>query len=204
MNPLAAEPVAEKEPSLTELVERAQRQDAEAWRQLVVRLERVVWKTVNIMTPDHHLRQDLFAATWLRLAENLGKIRDPERLPGWLAATATNEARSALRKQSRVILTGSDPNEAPHAASNQTTDRTVDEELLKHEFQLAMRAAFGKLDVLCQQLLTLLIVQDPPMSYAEAELHLGRPHGSLGPTRGRCLEKLKRSPDLARFPEFQI
>jgi DNA-directed RNA polymerase specialized sigma24 family protein len=59
----------------------------------VGRLERVVWKSVNMMTYDHEVRDDAFAATWLRLAERLESIREPEKLSGWLATTACNEVR---------------------------------------------------------------------------------------------------------------
>ena len=65
-----------------------------AWDALVVRLQRVVWKSVNMMTFDHEVREDAFAATWLRLAERLATIREPEKLPGWLTTTACNEVRS--------------------------------------------------------------------------------------------------------------
>src|SRR5262245_21702635 len=61
-----------------------------AWQALVRRLERVVWKAVNMMTTDDEVRKDAFAATWLRLVERLNTIREPEKLPGWLTTTATN------------------------------------------------------------------------------------------------------------------
>ena len=68
---------------------------------LVDRLQRVVWKSVNMMTYDHEVRDDAFAATWLRLAERLDTIREPEKLPGWLATTACNEVRQILRQRGR-------------------------------------------------------------------------------------------------------
>ena len=72
-----------------------------AWNALVARLERVVWKSVNMMTADREVRDDAFAATWLRLAERLDSIREPEKLPGWLTTTATNEVRQIVRQRHR-------------------------------------------------------------------------------------------------------
>ena len=87
------------EQSLTGLVAGAIDGHADAWAALVARLERVVWKSVNMMTFDHEARDDAFAATWLRLAERLDTIREPEKLPGWLATTACNEVRQILRQR---------------------------------------------------------------------------------------------------------
>ena len=75
--------------------------DAAAWEALVIRLQRVVWKAVNMMTSDRDIRDDAFAATWLRLAERLDTIREPEKLPGWLTTTATNEVRQIVRQRQR-------------------------------------------------------------------------------------------------------
>ena len=189
--------------SLTSLVARAQQRDAGAWRELVRRLERLVWKAVNLATGDDQLRQDAFAATWLRLAEHLADIRDPERLPGWLSTVATNEVRSAARKQMRI--TAADPDLLDelghHVDLRGHVASEPDAALLADELRSQVRRAFDRLDDTCRQVLTLLIVNDPPMSYAEAEAHLGRPHGSLGPTRMRCLEKLRRTPEIRRIEQ---
>jgi hypothetical protein len=88
--------------SFTELVERARHGDEHAWRALVGRLERVVWKAVNMSTDDQQVRVDAAAATWLRLAENLQGIRDPERLPGWMVTTARREVIAHFRRNRLV------------------------------------------------------------------------------------------------------
>lgn len=172
---------------------------ASAWNELVVRLERVVWKAVNMMTTDPDIRDDAFAATWLRLAERLDSIREPDKLPGWLTTTATNEVRQILRRRGRgeVSLTAS-----WHAGSDDgpgdLAERLVGDDgehvapVVRAESNTEVRRAFAQLDEACREVLTVLVLADPPVPYDEASAMLGRPIGSLGPTRGRCLEKMRK------------
>ena len=80
-------------------------------------------------------------------------------------------------------------------------DRAVDEDLLEAELNASLRAAFAEFAELapdCHKLLAMLIT-DPPPTYAEVSSALGMPVGSIGPTRSRCLNRLRRSPRLAAF-----
>jgi DNA-directed RNA polymerase specialized sigma24 family protein len=74
--------------------------------------------------------------------------------------------------------------------------KAIDEEVLVAERNAALRAAFAELSPRCYQLLSML-VGDPPPPYADISAVLGVPVGSIGPTRARCLERLRRSPHLA-------
>ena len=178
-----------------------------AWNALVDRLQRVVWKAVNMMTTDPDVRDDAYAATWLRLAERLDTIREPEKLPGWLATTATNEVRQIIRRRGPVgvSLTGTWRVEVD--AGTDLTDRLVGDDgehaagMLRAEEHAVVRAAFARLDEGCQEIITVLVLTDPPLPYDQASEILGRPIGSLGPTRGRCLEKLKRLLEPGRGSE---
>lgn len=170
-----------------------------AWNALVDRLQRVVWKAVNMMTSDPDIREDAFAATWLRLAERLDTIREPEKLPGWLATTATNEVRQIIRRRGRAELS---LNAAVRSGDDDPAvdlgDRLVGDDgdhttlLVRGEQHAELRAAFARLDEACREIITVLVLADPPPPYEEASEILGRPVGSLGPTRSRCLEKMKR------------
>jgi DNA-directed RNA polymerase specialized sigma24 family protein len=75
-------------------------------------------------------------------------------------------------------------------------DALVEHELLAAERQAALREALLALPPCCQQLITLLI-QDPPVPYARISATLGIPVGGIGPTRRRCLDKLRRHPAIA-------
>jgi RNA polymerase sigma factor (sigma-70 family) len=174
------------------LVDRARQRDDAAWAELVRRLERVVWKAVNVVTADDQLRRDAFAATWLRLAERLTTIRDPERLPGWLATTAAREALALSRRERRYTTFDPAGQEDPSSSRD-----TPDEVAVRRDGIAVVRAALAELDDTCRELLTALIVTDPPMTYAEVAEHFGRPHGWIGPTRERCLAKLRRDESIA-------
>jgi RNA polymerase sigma factor (sigma-70 family) len=185
------------EQSLTSLVAGAIDGHPDAWEALVVRLERVVWKSVNMMTFDHEARDDAFAATWLRLAERLDSIREPEKLPGWLATTACNEVRQILRQRSRQqALQGGDWTTSSGNMGDLLDTIAGDDGDHSRGIQLDesrrdVRAAFGRLDPQCREIITVLVLADPPVPYDEASKQLGRPIGSLGPSRRRCLEKMK-------------
>jgi len=201
-------PVVSDEPlpvaawSLADLVAGSLAGDAAAWQTLVRRLERVVWKAVNMMTTDDEIRKDAFAATWLRLVERLHTIREPEKLPGWLATTATNEVRQSVRHlgRHRVHLEPSAPSDVfGGLLSVVGADGDHERELVREERRRAVRNAFGSLDDECRQLLTVLVLGDPPPSYKEASELLGRPVGSLGPQRQRCLERLRGNPAMREW-----
>lgn len=184
--------------SFTDLVDGSLAGSSAAWRALVTKLERVVWKAVNMMTTDDDIRKDAFAATWLRLVERLGTIREPDKLPGWLTTTATNEVRQIIRRRSRqqVTVDWSAPPSvfAGLLADAGDADGEHDRELVRDEARSTVRRAFGSLDEECRQILTVLVLADPPLPYKDASEALNRPIGSLGPSRMRCLEKLRNTP----------
>ena len=177
------------EPPLTELVERARQGDEEAWRTLVGRVKNLVWKVVNGFRLPRSDAEDAFAATFFRLAEHIDTIRDPERLPGWVATTARNEALAIIKRNRRVFAL--DPTEA--WAPGDHTERIVDTELKQ-----AIRESFEQLSEACQQLLRLLTA-DPPLSYEDVADVLDMPMGSIGPNRQRCLERLRSNRPLRPF-----
>ena len=114
------------------------------------------------------------------------------REPAWLATTTRRECGRILRTARRprdagcALAAGTIPEDHSQAA---------EQDLLAAERQAALREAFGQLPPGCQQLLALLIY-DPALSYAEISARLGIPAGSIGPTRGRCLDKLRRHPAI--------
>lgn len=177
------------DPTLTELVERARDGDELAWRALVTRVKNLVWKTVNGFRLGRGDAEDAFAATLFRLAEHIDTIRDPERLPGWVATTARNESLAIIRRNRRSI--GLDPTSA--WASGDHAEAIVDGELKQ-----AIYESFQQLSEACQQLLRMLTA-DPPLSYEEVAAVLDMPMGSIGPNRQRCLERLRSNRPMRPF-----
>lgn len=193
---MASEPRFSPDDSLADLVAGAIDGHGAAWNALVGRLERVVWKSVNMMTTDREVRDDAFAATWLRLAERLDGIREPEKLPGWLTTTATNEVRQIVRQRHRQDLSITESWSSSSGIGDLVDTLVGDDgehadELMADERRRHVRAAFGRLDEPCREIITVLVLADPPVPYDEASDVLGRPIGSLGPSRRRCLDKMR-------------
>jgi RNA polymerase sigma factor (sigma-70 family) len=164
----------------------------DAWVSLVQRLKGVVWRATADVGLSLEDREDVFAATFFRLFEHLEDIREPEKLPGWLATTARNEVRQLMRTKGRSIPAS--PNERWEVSQMSG----IDEGLLDGELRLALQSAFMRLAGPCQQLLR-LVSAVPPLSYDEISELTGVARGSLGPTRQRCLERLRCSPELRPF-----
>jgi len=122
--------------------------------------------------------------TWLRLVENLDRIEQPERLGAWLATTSRRESLRIATRQ--VVVSATD------AVYLMTDDKAepVDSALLRDEQERAIRAAAERLSPRCQRLLGLLMGDDD-LPYKEIAEQLSMPIGSIGPTRGRCLDHLR-------------
>ena len=180
------------DPTVVALVTRAAGGDPTAWDEIVERYGPLVWSICARFQLGSHDREDVAQNVWLLLVEQLGKLREPAALPGWIATTTHRECLrvvTAARKSER-LGTGLDD-------ALQFVDNTViDEELLMAERNAALRAAFAELPARCQQLLAML-TSDPPSSYAEISDKMQIPVGSIGPQRARCLERLRRSGTLA-------
>jgi RNA polymerase sigma factor (sigma-70 family) len=172
--------------SAAELVHRIRGGDQDAWDALVDGYVGLVWAIAR----NHRLgtadAADVSQSTWLRLVENLDRIDDPRRVGAWLATTARRECLRILRLSGRTVLV-EDEAALDRADVEQVA---VDALLLRQEQADAVRAAFVHLPERCQQILRLLMVDEPP-SYEELSAALAMPIGSIGPTRGRCLDKLK-------------
>ena len=177
---------------LVELVEKARDGDASAWGALVERLQGVVWRVTADQGMNSEDRQDVFAATFFRLFEHLGRIREPEKLPGWVATTARNESRQMMRTRRRVELREDFEPTAPVDSAD------LADGLLDGELKSALRGAFRRLGLPCQELLRLSTAV-PAISYDQISEITGIARNSLGPTRHRCLERLRQTPELQPF-----
>jgi RNA polymerase sigma factor (sigma-70 family) len=172
---------------------RARDGDERAWAALVERYAPLVWSLCRRYRLDATDTADVGQNVWLLLVNQLGKIRDPAALPGWLATTTRRECQ-------RVVNKAQVPHAARHEpdAENIPDDQaeTIEQGLLAAERHAALREAFTHLPPRDQQLIALLI-EDPPVPYAEISTRLGIPVGSIGPNRRRCLDKLRHHPAIA-------
>ena len=187
------------DPTVIALVTRAAGSDPTAWDEIVERYAPLVWSICARFRLSNHDREDVGQNVWLLLVEQLGKLREPAALPGWLATTAYREClrvATAARKTERL---GTELDDALQFVDN----TMIDEEILMAERNAALRAAFAELPPQCQRLLAML-TSDPPCSYAEISATLDIPVGSIGPKRARCLERLRKSSALAGFGDTDV
>lgn len=177
-----------------DLVRAAARGDPEAWTALVEAYSGLVWSVPR----GYHLSAadaaDVYQTVWLRLAEHLSRIENPDHVGGWLATTARRESLRVAQTSTKVVLAADTtmfeyPQEdtaTPEQAVLDAEQTALDSERAKRVWQ-----AFAQLSVRCQQLLRMLFATPPP-NYAEVAAALDMRVGSVGPTRMRCLENLRR------------
>jgi len=155
-----------------------------AWGVLLARHSPKMWAVARSFDLDAHAAEDLVQTAWLRFLERSGQLRDLDALGSWLCMIVRNEARRLVTRR-RVVPVGDGWERTVDPAA------PVETRLVSAEQAVALRSAFGRLGDECRQLLS-LVLADPPLSYDEIAVVLDRPRGSLGPTRQRCLEHLRR------------
>ena len=181
------------DPHVVALVSRASEGNQDAWHEIVDRYAPLVYTICTRYRLSNHDIEDVGQNVWLLLVEQLGKLREPAALPGWLATTTRRECV-------RFLCAAQGPYAAKYALDveslpDQRTG-TAEQELLTAERHAALREAFTQLPPNGQQLIALLIA-DPPVAYADISAQLGIPVGSIGPTRSRYLDKIRRHPAIA-------
>lgn len=166
--------------------------DVGAMDELVDLLTPVLWHTARSQGASDGLAQDVVQTAWLRLVESSERIKDPQAVMGWLLVTVRREAWRLQKVQGRE-------------------DNDVDEDLpdqlpgpsaltLRREGHRVLWTHFEQLSPKCQALLRVIAFADRP-DYAAVSESLGMPMGSIGPTRGRCLAKLRTA--LANDPTWE-
>jgi RNA polymerase sigma factor (sigma-70 family) len=173
------------------LVRAAASGDERAWERLVDRYDTLVQATASGLGLKRADVADVAQTTWLRLFQHLGRLHHPERVGGWLATTARHEALRLIRKSRREV-TGADGHEFDVAPVD---EEAVDTGLLVRERNEALRGAMDTLPARSQLILRHLVIEKSA-NYADLAARLDMPVGSLGPTRSRCLESLRRTAQL--------
>lgn len=168
------------------LVRAAAAGDRVAWDRLVDRFSGLLWSVALSYRLSQADAADVLQTTWLRLLENLDRLRDPDAVGAWLATTARHECLRTMRRLGRVIPVEND--EQLDIGTNQMN--TPEAAALESERDRLLWRAFAQLPERCQQLLRLVVVTAPP--YEEVAAVMGMSVGSIGPTRARCLERLRR------------
>lgn len=168
--------------------------DRQQWQRLVERYTPML-QTVVARYRLGDEADDVVQATFLAMVEHAGRIRDPQALPKWLIMTARNEALRLLRRRARLVM----------PATDGWADRAIDDEpgpadrVVRLETYATLRDLLAELPVKQQALLGLLAQSDRP-DYRRVGEVMGMPISSIGPTRRRGLDRLRREWDARHAP----
>jgi RNA polymerase sigma factor (sigma-70 family) len=173
----------------SELISACRRGEADAWQALVLRYQRLIYTVPIRAGLDEDTAGEVFQHVFLALYQNLDRIAQPERLHAWLMTTAKRETlRLAQRQAAGFPQVSTDDEAAQLLADMQPLPSEAIQQL---EEQQLVRAAVERLGEPCRTLLTMLFFADPPAAYTDIAGTLGIPLGGIGPTRARCLQKLR-------------
>ncbi len=159
--------------------------DGRSMDELVRLMTPVLWHVVRAYGLERTLAEDVVQTTWLQLVRGHGSIADPRAVSAWLTTTARREAWKVGKANGRVDTAESDDLDLllPEQASAEE-HATLDDESRR------LWAAVRRLAERCQRLLRVIAFEDRP-DYARLAHDLSMPVGSIGPTRSRCLAKLR-------------
>lgn len=173
--------------STAALLHRCRAGDQRAWEALILRYERLVFSIPLNLGLDREEAGDIMQSTFTELLDSLDRIREGEHLGAWLATVARRlawRARGRSRQdQHHLSVALHDPTESETGIEVAFTDAVA-----RHDWILEGVLA---LDDPCRELLTLLYLDPRQPTYDEVAELLGRPRGSIGPQRGRCLARLR-------------
>lgn len=171
------------EPSDRDLLARCRDGEEEAWRLLVERYAPLILSIPRRYGLRAAQADDVFADVCLALVRALSGLRDPQALPQWLIRT-TSRATWEVARKAKV----QPPDDLPPL----TGAAPPEEVMSRWEEEQLVRNALAALPDRCRKLLALLYFDSPAPSYDEVAAEMDMPRGSLGPTRRRCLDKLRR------------
>jgi RNA polymerase sigma factor (sigma-70 family) len=180
-------------PAPANLVMKAAIGDMSAYQSLVEAFTPLVWSICRGTGIGASDTEDVVQGVWLRVVQNLHGLREPEKFVGWIATITRNECSAVIRRlvRARNINQMSVP---------QQTSEATDAAVLAAERAAAVRHALSNLDDRCRQLLSMLS-SNTPVPYVQISEVLKIPVASIGPTRARCLEKLRRNPAIVSIME---
>jgi RNA polymerase sigma factor (sigma-70 family) len=178
----------------TRLVKECLHGNEEAWSLLIDKYKALIYSIpVKYGLPSQEAA-DVFQATCAELLLRLPELREPRALPKWLMQVAHHECYRWKRQQQRMVSRDADPDlpepETPPIAES-VIQQTQEEQML--------REAMSSLTPQCRRLVELLFFETPARSYVDVAKELGLAVGSIGFTRQKCMDRLRRQLDALGF-----
>jgi len=159
--------------------------DPLAMDDLVRLMTPVLWHVVRGYGLDPGLAEDVVQTTWLALVRQQAGITEPQAVAGWLLTTARREAWRVGKLQRRA-----DPRETTDLDPRLPADESAEDSAVRNQTAGRLWRAVAQLNERCQRLLRVVAFEERP-DYAGLAADLQMPVGSIGPTRQRCLGKLR-------------
>jgi len=163
----------------SELIESCLHGDESAWSELIARYQRLIYSVARTLSRTPEDAADIFQQVCLELYQRLSVLRDPETLPAWLITVTRRRAAAVLQSAKHLV-----PLEGGHS--------DIEDRIVWIEIEHQVERAMLDLPERCRLLLDLLYLHPAPLSYAATADRLRMPVSSVGPTRARCLEKLRK------------
>lgn len=152
--------------------------------ELVTLVTPILWHTARAQRVDHERSEDVVQSTWLALVRNADSITDPQAILQWLIVSTRREAWRVVQRADR---------DEPREFDNDdivSREQLPEDQVLRSDADSRLWQHIAQLSERCQALLRVVAFADRP-DYASVAESLGMPVGSIGPTRGRCLAKLR-------------
>jgi RNA polymerase sigma factor (sigma-70 family) len=164
-----------------------------AWNELIDRYSALIYSIPLKYGLGDADAADVFQSVWVTLLEKLGSIRAPRGLAAWIITTTSRQCLAVARQRRRDQQRSMAVRVATADVELVDPDLLPEEELLGLERERVIRMAIKQLPEACRHLIDALFTDGPDhTSYQRLADSLGMPMNSLGPTRARCLEKLRR------------
>ena len=170
-----------------DLVEECLRGNEQAWAAVVDKYKNLVYSAPIKYRMNPQDAADVFQEVWLDLYTQLGNLRKPGALGGWLISVASHKCFQWKRRRMR----GAEQQAGDFDHEPAATELLFPEWKEQAERQQVLRDTIAQLPERCQRMVQLLFYQEPPVAYAEVARQLGLAEGSIGFIRGRCLDKLR-------------
>lgn len=171
--------------TIADIWDRVRKDDTIAWEQLVTRYLPLVLAVAHRSGLGRLDAEDCAQYTWQSLYRSRHAIKDPQCLPAWLI-------RVASRRSKRILLSAARETSRRRESRSQQVPALPDEDLIRFERAAMLQTALSRMEPRCRNLLKALFFSDKEMSYEDIARQLKIPVNSMGPTRARCLEKLRK------------
>jgi RNA polymerase sigma factor (sigma-70 family) len=191
-----AQPALDNSASNERLVQDCLNGKADAWLALIHRYKNLIYSIPVKYGLSADDAAEIFQSVCLSLLSELPKIRDPQALPAWLIRVTTNRCANWQREQQQ--FQAADEEEMEIHVQKKSKELSV-EQVREIELEQMLREGLAGLSPQCRKLIEMLFYESPVRPYEEVAAALGLATGSIGFTRKRCLEYLRKNLERAGF-----